>query len=230
MTRDGAVEKVRKLLRLARNKGASENEANVAMAMAQKIMLEHDIADVEEAVEQIAVRGDWKSFKVSQNWQQMLVWAVSELYSCRSVFMQKTGQIRFYGKQSSILVAADTLDWVNDQVNDLFKQALKAFQKEIADGAKLNDKVHTDFRTSFKEACALRICQRVKEIIAASRNQIPEHMALVVIDQAKAAADDLIKGDNVKKGRSMKMRGGLGTGAGTKAGDMVKLKHEITGA
>jgi len=228
MTREDAVEKVRKLLRLARCKGASENEAAIAMAMAQKMMMEHDIQDVKDAVEQIAVRGDWKSFKVNQKWQSTLLAAVAELYSCKSVFMKRSGQVRFYGKLSSILVAADTLDWVNDQVNDLFKQALKAFQKEIADGGKINDHAHTDFRRSFKEACATRIWQRVAQIIAASRNQIPGHMALIVIDQAKAQADDLIKSDSIKPGRSMKSRYGLGTGAGAKAGDMVKLKHEIS--
>jgi hypothetical protein len=225
-THEATVNRVRKLLRLARNNG-NENEAASALAMAQKIMMEHDIQDVEDAVEQIAVRGEWKSFRVNQKWQQFLSSAVAELYSCRVVISKRTGQVRFYGKQSSILVAADTLDWVNDQVTDLFKQALKAFQKTLGGGGRINDHAHTDFRNSFKEACALRVYQRVKEIIARARNEIPGHMSLIVIDQAKAHADDLMKEDSVKMGRQMKIKSGFGTGAGRAAGDQVKLKHEL---
>jgi hypothetical protein len=66
---------------------------------------------------------------------------------------------------------------------------------------------------------------RACDIVAKARNQIPDHMALVVIDQSLAAADELIKG--VKVSKPTKVRGGFGTGAGHAAGDQVKLQHEV---
>lgn len=222
--RENIVEKIRKMLRLARDKGASEAEAASAMAMAQRLMMRYNIDNVEEKVEQIAIRGDWKNYEVDKKWQQMLLSAVAKLYNCRSIFT-RSGAVQFVGKPASVLVCADTLQWVTDQVNDLHKQALKAFR---GDG-RLTKFQYRDFRLTFKEACALRIWHRVNEIVAASRNEIPAHMALVVIDQALAAADDLMNEANIKKtGKAMKLRrSGFGTGAGYTAGNQIKLQHNV---
>jgi hypothetical protein len=228
------VEKIRKLLRLARNKGATEAEAATAMGMAQKLMLQHNIDNVEEAVEQIAVRGDWHDAEIDKKWQQILMSAVAKLYNCRAVMMVHTRKVQFVGKPSNVLVCADTLQWVVEQVGELHKQALRTFRQDQlarngeAPNLQQRKFESRNFRLNFKEACAHRIWQRVNEIVAAARNEIPAHMALVVIDQALAAADDLLKEDNVKAGRAMRMRSsGLGTGAGRAAGDQVKLQRTV---
>lgn len=218
------VEKIRKLLRLARDKRGNEAEAASAMAAAQRLMLKHNIDSVEEVVEQVAIRGDWHNYEVDKKWQQILMQAVGKLYNCRGLMRTNSAQVQFVGKPSNVLVCADTLEWITEQVNDLHKQALQAFK----DGGKLSKFEYRNFRLTFKEACALRIWERVNEIVAAARNEIPSHMALLVIDQALSAADDLINADtNIKKGRKIKMRGGLGSGAGRVAGDQVKIQHGV---
>src|SRR5215471_536800 len=190
--RETIVERIRKLLRLARDKGASENEAAVAMAKAQKLMLEHDISNVEEKVEEVAVRGDWRDADVDDKWVNLLSQAAAKLYNCRTVKRGMMGkyQVQFVGKPSNVLVAADTFEWLMEQVQALYKQGLRTFKSQM--GGSLAQSTRGDFRRSFKEACALRVFHRAGEIVAASRNQIPDHMALVVIDQSLAAADDLI--------------------------------------
>ena len=227
------VERIRKLLRLARNKGATEGEAANALAMAQRLMLKHNIDNVEEKVEEVAVRGDWHKFDVDKKWQQCLVSAVAKLFNCRSLQSGTGNGVQFIGKPSNVLVAADTLQWINDQMHDLYKQARKGFQNETGlrhgDAAyKLNSR---NFRLNFKEACALRIWYRVNDIVAAARNEIPSHMALVVIDQALAAADDIVAGLGIKaSGKGLTLRNsGLGAGAGRAAGDQVKLQHSVKG-
>jgi hypothetical protein len=229
---DKIVDRIRKLLARARNNaGGTEAEAAHAMAMAQKLMLQHDIDHVEDVVERLAIKGDWHNYEIDKKWQQLLLLAIAKLYNCRSL-MNRDGRVQFIGKASSVLVCADTLVWVTEQVNSLHKEALKAFrtEKEIRNGepSKLSKFEYRNFRLSFKEACANRIYQRVGEIIAQARGDIPEHMALVVIDNALAAADAIIAGMNVKTGRSMRLRNsGFGTGAGHAAGNQVKLQHTV---
>jgi Protein of unknown function (DUF2786) len=227
------VEKIRKMLRLARDAGATEAEAATAMAMAQRLMMQHNIDNVEEVVEQIAIAGDWHNYEIDKKWQQLLLMAIAKLYNCRSL-MNRSGRVQFIGKASNVLVCADTLQWVTEQVSDLHKQALKAFRLDQlarnGEAPDLRQRKHEsrDFRLSFKEACANRIYQRVVEIVAAARNEIPAHMALIVIDQSLAAADEIIAGMNVKAGRAMRLRNnGFGTGAGRAAGDQVKLQHTV---
>jgi Protein of unknown function (DUF2786) len=218
------VEKIRKLLRLARDSGATEAEAGTAMAMAQKLMMQHNIDHVEDVVEQHAVRGDWRNFEVDKKWQQTLGSAVAHLYNCRFIMVRELGQVQFIGKASNVLVAFDTLEWITDQINAYHKEALKAFR---GDG-RLTKFQYRDFRLTFKEAAALRVWHRISDIVAKARNEIPAHMALVVIDQALAAADDIMKDIGTKTMRATKMRrSGYGTGAGRAAGDKVKLQHTV---
>ena len=224
------VEKIRKLLRLARGRGATEHEAATAMAMAQKLMLQHNIDNIEEITETIAIRGEWNGYELDTKWRKVLVQAVAKLYNCRTL-TRGDDAIQFIGKPSNVLVAMDTLAWIDEQVVALYRQGRKAFRNSprFAD-QKMSKQEGRDFRLSFCEACALRIWHRVGEIIAKARNEIPEHMALVVIDQALAAADEILAGLGVGKGRKLMLRrDGFGTGAGRAAGDQIKLQHSVKG-
>jgi len=226
MTAEKAIDKIRKLLRLAKG-SSNENEAAVALAAAQRLMLQHDIDNVEEVAEQPAVWGEWMTgVDFKDKWERVLLSAVATLYNCRVIFRTRSGHVRFAGKSENIEACEVTLVWVRDQVNTLYKQALVAFKQRTGGYTKQE---YMNFYFSFKEACALRISQRANEIIAAVRNEIPAHKALVVIDQSLAAADDLIKGDStISKSRELTFRRrGFGTGAGFRAGDHVKLNREI---
>ena len=218
-------DKIRKLLKLARDKGASENEAASAMAMASRLMLQHNIEHVgDEEEETRAVRGNWMGIRRDDKWERMTASAVATLFNCRSV-TNGLGDHSFAGKPSNIDACQDTFVWVCEQIEELYKEGLKTFKTRMGG---LDKMARSDFRKTFKEACALRVWRRIGEIIAANRGQIPSHRVLVVIDQSLAAADDLLK--DLKKGRSLAIRrSGLGTGAGLAAGDTVKLQGNLRG-
>lgn len=215
------IDKIRKLLAVARDKGATEHEAATALAMAQRLMLEHDVKNVEDHVEVQAVRGEWMNVHFDDKWYRMLAAGVASLFNCRTLF-NSLGDVKFVGKPENIEVCQVTLLWVVDQVEELYKEALKSFRARLG---KLDKATRGDFRKTFKEACALRVWHRAAEIVAAARGNIPGHMSLVVIDQSLAAADDLIKG--AKKTALTVRRSGFGTGAGQLAGDAVKLQREV---
>ena len=53
-------------------------------------------------------------------------------------------------------------------------------------------------RGSSSTLLPIRCMNNYKEIVVKARNDIPSHMALVVIDQSLAAADELIKDTTMK--------------------------------
>lgn len=224
MTDEKVIDRVRKLLRLARDKGATENEAANALAAAQALMLRHNITTVEEGKEVHAIiQDDWIELGRSDKWERMIATSVAKLFNCRNMF-KADGRLghKFVGKPDNIEVCREVFPWVCKQVDTLYKQGLRSFRTEFGS---LSKATRGEFRQTFKEGCALRIAHRVNDIIAQSRNQIPEHMALVVIDQSIAAANDLMKDIKIKKNRDI--RKGFGSGAGYLAGDAIKLQRDL---
>jgi len=216
------LDKVRKLLRLARDKGASEAEAATALAMAQKLMLEHNIKDVEEEFEIKAVFGNWlKLGRSMQQWQEFTASAIAKLFNCRVTVIRKRGLVRFVGKPENIEVCGLTYFWVLEQIEKIYKEGLAEYRGMES----LSQQDRAAFRTSFKQGCAARVSHRVNEMVANIRRTIPDHMALVVIDQSRAAADELLK--DLKPGRTVDPKKGPGLLAGFSAGDRVQLQSTV---
>lgn len=221
MSKSKIIDRIRKLLALARDKGASEAEASLAMAKASELMLQHNIDNIDEdtgvgVIAGIPVGGD-----LGQNWHIIIAAAVGRLYTCRGV---RYGRDKFYfvGKPDNVEACEVTLVFIVGQVDALYKEALNIYS------GRLNKTMRAELRTTFKEACAIRIAHRVNEIVATMRNRIPDHKALVVIDQSLSEADDLLNAGGVKKGKEVTVRkSGIGTGAGWSAGDAIKLQTEL---
>lgn len=212
------MDKIRKLFRLANDKGATENERDVALEMAHALMLRHNIKDVEEDRVVEAVLGEWMHVDKDDQWEVVVSIVAATLYSCRSVHT-KSGSYQFVGKPENNEAAGETFLFVCAQIEVLYKEALRVY-----DG-RLNKAGRAELRKTFKYSCALRCLQRAREIVAKSRNDIPSHMALVVIDQSLAAADELIK--DVKKSKARPQKIGIGSHAGWEAGDRVRLQGTV---
>lgn len=214
-------DKIRKLLRLAKDKGASEHEAATALAMANKLMLQHNIDHIEDEGHDgpNVVSGDAVHFEEKVvKWHIFVAGAVGELYRCR--FTHGSRSITFHGRKINVDMASETLSFVIHQVEALYKEGLKAFRNSLG---RLDKETRGEFRQTFKEACALRLFQRAKEIIAQRKNEIPQHMALVVIDDQMKHASDFVEA-NFGKSRTIAIRkSGFGTGAGFAAGSQVRL-------
>lgn len=218
-------DKIRKLLRLARDKGASENEAANAMAMASRLMFQHNIEHVsdEELASDPVRRGSWMGVDRGDKWESIVAATVAKLYSCRHCVSGDDHQ--FVGKSANIQACQETFIWVCEQVEILYKEGLRTFKSEL--GGALDQRLRAEFRKNFKNSCAMTLWRRAGDIVAANRGNIPDHKALVIIDQSLEQADDLLK--NLKKGKSLKVRtSGLGSGAGQSAADRVKLQSDMS--
>lgn len=215
--------KIRKLLALAGN-NSNEHEAAVALAKAQALMEEHNIEmgneeDFEDKISIVEgpcfVRNQGKSF------HKLIARAVAELYGCRNVVYRQVDGIAFWGVQAHTEAAEETYLWVVAQVEGLYSTALKAFNGRLTRAQRV------ELRASFKDAAAYRVYERVQAILASRRIDPAASRALVVVDTISAALNDYMEQSKLKKSRQLKLRSGFGTGAGYKAGDMVRIQKEV---
>lgn len=217
--------KIIKLFALANDKGASEDEAATAMRMAMGLMAKHGI-DQSTLGNEIprAKKGSRVSARFEQ-YQIILAGAAAHLYGCR-IIMYDGGRagLVFVGRPDNIDAGELTLFFLAKQLEALYKQSLPKG---------LTQRQRSDYRKSFKWACAQRVNNRVWALVRYMQSSDTAALnatgskALVVkghFDQMFAEADaqmsDVTPGD-------LKPKFGSGTNAGFTAGDRVKLREEL---
>lgn len=215
--------RVRKLLAMAADAGASDNEKAIAMRKAQALIEEHNIelGTLGDADTITVGKGDRFGAGMRYPYHHVIATQVAELYECRHVHWSngKLGHA-FWGMSHQVEAAEETFMWIVAQVEDLYRIALKAF-----DG-RLDKQGRAELRSSFKDACAAKVAQRIRAIIY-ERSGARDSRALVVVNTAKEKVDQMIADDGVKAKKLPALREGFGTGAGYNAGDQVRIQREV---
>ena len=207
--------RIRRLLALAGN-NPNEHEAASALAKARELMIEYGIEEVGQDEERIqAIKGDWIKGVYKSPWVSVVAGAVCDLYSVRHIIVKKQGLHRFAGQKYQIEFAEETFLHIIDQIEELYKRHLKHYQGELSKRAR------GELRESFKYAAAHKVRIRVREILA--KTQL-SGKALVVINTAKQAADDLVSDLPDAKTRVVQ---GWGTGMGLQAGNQVQIQKGV---
>lgn len=218
--------KIAKLLALAADKGASEDEAATAMRMASGLMMRYGIAqdDIKGPEQPKAKRGKHLHARF-EKYQVTLANAAGYLFGCRVIFydMGKAG-ILFVGRPENIDAAEMTMMWLTQQVERFYKEALP---KGITQQSR------SEYRKTFKWAASCRVEKRVMDLVAEmQRSNVAAQSAtgstaLVVqghFKQLLAEVEDEMKGVQTK---SLQQKFGSGTFDGQDAGDRVKLRQEL---
>lgn len=221
---ENIIDKIRKLLALARDKGASEHEADAAMKKASDLMMRFNIdagaIDQEEERAKI-MRGN--RTEPLDKWEAILAQAVAHLYDCAIIHWGKV--YCFVGRPFNVRACEETFPYVVEQVEAQYKIGLKAFK---LNHGRLDKERRGEFRATFKEACALKVWRTAREIKASQKNQIPDHKALVIIDTMKEEINQHMADTKVKNGRALTVRrSGFGTGAGIAAASNIKLQGRV---
>lgn len=222
---DKIVDRIRKLIALAKDRGASEEEAASAMAKASELMLRYNIDSIGEKEDSIEFVASRRSAILDQKWHFLLAGTVASLFNCRAIYTDLVVTHSFVGRQENVEAAAEMFEYLVEQVEIVYKQGLQAFKGRMG---RLSKSTRGEFRQTFKEACALRLYQRVKEIKANERGIIPSHRALVVIDNEKEMIEAFVKGIGIKDGKAITAcKSGFGTGAGAMAADQIQLQKGV---
>lgn len=174
MPNDNILEKIRALLRLASDSGATEHEASLAMERAQALLLKHnlDMADID-------VKDDGFSFEVldeefnigKANWRSTLLGMIARQNFCRVITHTGTGRPpSIIGRKYNIEVVQELSLWLAGQLDSLVMADINA--REF-----LGEFVDRTWKDSFLYGAINRIKER---LIEANSNNDGQTQALVV--------------------------------------------------
>lgn len=219
MTQDKIKERIAKLLRLARDAGATSSEAENALSKARAMMLEHGLAEADTVEAELKIITS-DLYDQDSKWKIIVACAVAKLMGV--VNLTRGEQCYFVGRQDLIDAAGLTYGYVCEQIEAKYKLALA----ELGKHGTLDKRTRGELRKTFKQAAAQAILNKVWQITA---QQVSSERALVIIDQAAAAAREFVDEQiKPKKGRALRaISQGLGTGAGFAAGRSIKLQDEV---
>ena len=195
MPRDKILDRVQKLLRVARGR-ANEHESAVAAAAAERLMREHQISHSDVVLDDLA-RGDALAtqdvgaWPCCPRWKGLLAVAVARLFDCevdRCDHPHRPGHetLRFYGYAADALVARWTFDYLVDAVDRLVDAAWPPDHAvdDVLRGAR------RDYRTGVLQT----LIERLDEATAAKRrppaeDPAGERHALLLRSKAQAIRD-----------------------------------------
>lgn len=225
----GIKEKIKKLLSLANNTGATEGEAERAMAMASALMMKYNVQVNLDKEEIGVIRGQGVMPGCDSSWHQVLASTSATLYNCKSIVKGYEGRTAFVGRPENVGAAEVTYQYLIEQVERLYKVNLPK-------GLSVSDRA--EFRRTFKYACAIRVYRRAQELIQSFKTnnsaaiEYTGSKALVLvqsIDRQLMEAEEFMKKEFPEM-RTVVTRSkstGSGTLKGRMAGDTVNLNKKV---
>jgi hypothetical protein len=231
LTKDQVIEKVKKLMRLGENDGATEAERDRAMAQAHKFLAKYNL-------DLAAVSGDdGKDDRTDEIIQfannpaaRSIAFHISELYFVKYMYFRGTNRHLFIGTSVNVAAAIDITKWLLKNIDKEARRSLRA------DPVAWHNTVESTYITSFRHGAADAIAMKVQEIIEASREQKSEAVpgtSLVLADVYQREQDENDRFAQEKygasrkaKARSRKVDFGAYT-SGVQHGQSVNLQKQV---
>jgi hypothetical protein len=221
---DKIKDRVKKLLALGSN-NPNENEANRAMELAQKLMIEHGLSvDMLSPEAPRMTMGDGR-YPGKDAWTDFVAQACCALYGCRLI-KYPDGGLSFSGREDNSDAAGQTFQYLCDQIEKLYKLSLPSGMSQPE---------RAQYRKSFKRAAASRVYYRASELVENLKARGTDGKnALVVVSHIEQLTDEV---DQFLKSAKLKTREtravSLGSDhealrAGRRAGDLVNLQTSIS--
>lgn len=228
MTEEKMKDKIRKLMALGKDEGATEAEQALALERAAELMLKYNIEHVEEVMQAGAIWGERKQFYYKGNAHfRRLANSIAYLYNARQVIYSHDGTSCFVGFKENVEATEETLERILEQLRTMYKRDFTLWRKR--QGRVIHEHERGPWRDSYFDAAAIRIGQRVHEIIEAQRIKIVnDKRALMVVNASDAAAEALLV--DLPKAKPPKVyQPNLGSKPGWEAGGKVKIQNRIGG-
>ena len=166
------LEKVKKLLALANNAGASEGERDNALRMAHGLLAKHnlDMADLQVHL-QVEGREDCINATFGMTWCRQISNSIAKLFFCRYYFGKKINGTKiehhFVGKTSNAGTAALMSEYV---ISSILAECRKKWKYNLAPESR-----------SFASGAARVIAERVIDMIAEAKPEGSTSTSLVIV-------------------------------------------------
>lgn len=221
---DKIIDRVRKMMALANNDGATEGERENALRMSYALLAKHNLTidDLQEVEERCAEFLD----SVHAAWARQIANAIAKLFFCNYYISYPNGKIRhnFVGKASNAMTASLISDYVMRSVRR------EASRMSTASGH------GTAWKTSFCKGAMYKIIERCKAMRAEQETAPVTGTGLMVIDVYKSetlANDEFIKkslGRALATANSRMHGAGIGYHEGQAYGAKVSLNAQVGGS
>lgn len=249
-TKNPLIERIKKLLRLAKDKGATEAEAQTAMEKVQEILAEHNLsmAQVEEHTSETDDRVQGHKGKTTgknNKWESHIFFAASDLNFCfyytnvlRSVSTGSVEKLQHVviGKPVNVLAAELLAEYLVETVNRMSTEYGKT--AECFAAAALAGTSEAMAKHRFKQGMAYRLRARMedlKKLRSQQQTKTTDGRNLPALSDAYSASQRQIqewlnKADLGLKSKGANLRNvGRGFKAGMQKADEVGLDHQIEG-
>lgn len=174
-------DRIKKLLALAGN-NPNEHEAARAMELATSLMMKHGIDQASLASDTIRVGYFGDTLANESRWVLTCCQAAGVLVGASPVLLG--GElIKFAGREDNCTAAAQTSQYLIDQVQAMYKAHLPKGMSKAE---------RAEYRRTFKLACAVRLYSRAAAIVhEQSKKGIEGHNALVVVSHRQQLQDEV---------------------------------------
>ena len=125
------IEKIRNLLNMTQENGASETEAMMAALKAQKLIAEYNIniADIETSDDSMTIIEESFVCGKGNKWKVGLAAIIAKNFRCRAYFIGKS-QVVFYGYESDAKIALDVFKFLFTTGNKLADRCYYEYYKK----------------------------------------------------------------------------------------------------
>jgi hypothetical protein len=140
--RNKIIEKIKKLLTLAKDKGATEHEAALATVRAQEFLEKYNLDMIDVEVEEIITMPFEIGLNKSPLWLGMLIRGIMEEFGCQAFVTKKgrhTEQYMIFGTKVDIEVARYVLEYLRGVVMRM--------QREYASAKNFTPELQLEFET-----------------------------------------------------------------------------------
>ena len=224
---------IAKLITLANNDGATENEARVAMDRAKKLMAKHSLEEAQVLREKIkqgvnvnAVREDVDCFYGgrSWNWEARLGWQIAPIFECKAVrglapskwaSDEELRQMHFVGIPDDLALVLYFFDYCQDEIG-------RHMELAYPNGGQRK-------QNSFALGMVERILERLKEFYTRYKEEMSSDCTDIVIfkkDAVQKAYDTNFP--NAKTSRSRTQPLNVDYMKGRAAGEHVHLSSNLS--
>lgn len=228
-TKDWVLERVRKLLTLGRNAGATDGERDNAMRMAHKLLAKYNLEMAEaeshgETIDEARIleRGDY----YGRPWARVVSAAIAKLFFCSYIYTSAKKatdtQHFFIGRKSNATTAKMMAQWI-----------VEAIRKEAR--ARNRDEGTGDnaWMRSFCIGASVVVYQRVEEMMKPAHAEPGTALVLASHYAKEKLLNDALKNDKFKNqhdGRSGKSTGHRDAyDQGQVYGESIQLKTQVGG-
>lgn len=239
------VEKIRKLLNLARNAGASENEADVAQGLAEQMMSAAGLTEadlLESQVDLAATVREQTSDTLNRderNYAGVIALAVSRMVGCRSYQSKRAdrrekcnGCDRIAGDHEHFFEAGWCIVWIGSEpqrvaASELYAWVMRQVDR-LANGARAsarNADKPRQWMVAYRAGVASAIARSALEMSVTQVHQQLSTEALVMRNAVQRRIDELTPRLRMRKRR---VRGDA-FAAGKNDGSSVALRNSVTG-